>query len=259
MPTGKIIKECTVRGVTALTFDDGPWIYTSHILDVLDEYNINATFFINGNNWSTNIDDESGPWPALLRRMVNSGHQIGSHGWSHVDMSKVDSQTRYQELHDLEVAIFNVLGKYPTYFRPPFGSCDSECIQQAEEMGYHVVGWDLDTKDWRFNTPDMIGQALRLFNISTYGSSTWASYIVLTHEVQELTVKELLPPMLNMIHVRGKNRLNLTVADCMHDPPENWYRVPSSDWDPNPSPKYYAARAWASDNAQGGDAEGGDD
>ena len=167
LPRGILINHCAVEGVTALTFDDGPYIYTSHVLDLLDEWDVKATFFINGNNWSNNIDDESGPWPALLRRMDEAGHQIGSHGWSHTDMSKVDSETRYQELHDLEVAIFHVLGKIPSYFRPPFGSCDAECLAQAEEMGYHVVRWDTDVHDWDHNSPETIGEAKRIFYSGT--------------------------------------------------------------------------------------------
>lgn len=61
VPQGVVIKHCTVPGVVALTFDDGPYTYTSHILDLLDQYNAKATFFINGDNFSNNVDDPSEP------------------------------------------------------------------------------------------------------------------------------------------------------------------------------------------------------
>ena len=63
IPRGVIIEHCTVPGVVALTFDDGPFIYTNHILDLLDEYCAKATFFINGENWSRGLSDFSTPWP----------------------------------------------------------------------------------------------------------------------------------------------------------------------------------------------------
>ncbi|PQE25870.1 Chitin deacetylase protein [Rutstroemia sp. NJR-2017a BBW] len=62
------IYDCANAGDMALTFDDGPYIYTSHILDVLDKYNAKATFFITGNNNAKGaIDDTTLAWPALIK------------------------------------------------------------------------------------------------------------------------------------------------------------------------------------------------
>ncbi len=76
VPVGSIIDRCTQPGTVALTFDDGPHIYTAQILDTLRANNVRATFFINGDNWSNifNADNQ-----ALVRRMIAEGHQIGSH------------------------------------------------------------------------------------------------------------------------------------------------------------------------------------
>jgi peptidoglycan/xylan/chitin deacetylase (PgdA/CDA1 family) len=106
VPSGAIIEHCTVPGVVALTFDDGPFIYTSHILDLLDEYGAKATFFINGENWSRGVGDSSTPWPDILRRMDLSGHQIGSHTWSHADLSSADSPLREFQVYELEKTLF---------------------------------------------------------------------------------------------------------------------------------------------------------
>ena len=58
VPYGTILTHCTVPGVVALTFDDGPFTHTSHVLDLLDQYGAKATFFINGANYAFGIDDE---------------------------------------------------------------------------------------------------------------------------------------------------------------------------------------------------------
>lgn len=76
VPLGTIITSCTVPGTVALTFDDGPYIYTNQVLDLLRNNNIHATFFLNGNNWQSILTDDS---KALVQRMVAEGHQIGSH------------------------------------------------------------------------------------------------------------------------------------------------------------------------------------
>ena len=76
IPVGSIISSCTVPGTVALTFDDGPYIYTSRILDTLRASNIPATFFVNGDNWSNILNADN---QALVKRMVAEGHQVGSH------------------------------------------------------------------------------------------------------------------------------------------------------------------------------------
>lgn len=76
VPVGQIITQCTVAGTFALTFDDGPYIYTDKILDILKANGAKATFFVNGLNWASINDDAS---KARIRRMIAEGHQIGSH------------------------------------------------------------------------------------------------------------------------------------------------------------------------------------
>jgi peptidoglycan/xylan/chitin deacetylase (PgdA/CDA1 family) len=71
---GKIILSCTVPGVVALTFDDGPFIYTQEIVDQLTAAGQRATFFQNGNNWDSIYNYNS-----TLLSMISGGHQIASH------------------------------------------------------------------------------------------------------------------------------------------------------------------------------------
>lgn len=74
IPAGSVISSCTTPGTVALTFDDGPFIYTERVLDALSSAGAKATFFLNGQNWG-NIND----FASTVRRMESEGHQVGSH------------------------------------------------------------------------------------------------------------------------------------------------------------------------------------
>jgi peptidoglycan/xylan/chitin deacetylase (PgdA/CDA1 family) len=73
----KGVEFCKNPGAVALTFDDGPYNYTSHLLDVLASYGAKATFFITGNNLGKGqIDVQETGWPDVIRRMHREGHQV---------------------------------------------------------------------------------------------------------------------------------------------------------------------------------------
>jgi peptidoglycan/xylan/chitin deacetylase (PgdA/CDA1 family) len=74
VPTGSIIQSCTVPGVFALTFDDGPFMYTEQVLDTLAASGVKATFFLNGKNYGSIYD-----YTSTVQRMITDGHQVGSH------------------------------------------------------------------------------------------------------------------------------------------------------------------------------------
>jgi peptidoglycan/xylan/chitin deacetylase (PgdA/CDA1 family) len=74
LAVGTVIETCTVPGVVALTFDDGPSIYTETLLDLLKINNQKATFFVNGQNYD-NIHN----YASTIQRMITEGHQVASH------------------------------------------------------------------------------------------------------------------------------------------------------------------------------------
>jgi peptidoglycan/xylan/chitin deacetylase (PgdA/CDA1 family) len=99
------------------------------------------------NNGKGAIDDESTQWPGMIRRMVAEGHQLASHTWSHQDLSAITKEQRYEQMVRLEMATSNIVGKIPTYMRPPYSSCSdaSGCPKDMEDLGYHISYFDLDT------------------------------------------------------------------------------------------------------------------
>lgn len=136
------IFQCTVPGTVALTYDDGPYLYTDELLDVLKANDAKATFFVTGNNYGKRgIDNTSTPYPDVVRRMYNEGHQIGSHTWSHQDLDTITHDERMDQMIKNEMAFRNILGLFPTYMRPPFDSCkeDTGCRDDMSALGYHIV------------------------------------------------------------------------------------------------------------------------
>lgn len=80
-----IILNCTVPNSFAVTFDDGPSIWTHELLDYLGNKSIKVTFFVNGQNYNDILDPQIA---AVVKRAHAEGHQIGSHTWSHADISQ---------------------------------------------------------------------------------------------------------------------------------------------------------------------------
>ena len=222
-----MVTKCTQPGRVALTFDDGPYTYTNEMLSVLDRLGVKATFFISGNNRGKgSIDNPSNEWRAMLTRMYESGHQIASHTWTHRDLNKVNESVRRVELIHNEMALRNIFGWIPTYMRPPFLECASECKDTARSLGYHAVTTNLDTKDYMYDDPSLIQESKTRFaaGLSTEAGSN--SYIVLAHDVHRQTVVNLTSFMVNLARERGYKLV--TVGECLDDPRQNWYRVTQS-------------------------------
>ncbi|KAM5353907.1 hypothetical protein ACJ41O_000557 [Fusarium nematophilum] len=222
VPYNVYITNCSEPGTVALTFDDGPYKFTDHILDVLEENNVKATFFIVGNNLGKGqIDDESTPWPRTLRRMHSSGHQLASHSWSHEDLSAATDSVRRQQILYNEMAFRNIFGWFPRYLRPPYGTCTraSGCLDYVTRLGYHVVNWNVDTRDYQHDSPGEIQASKDIFSEGLAAGAP--SYIELSHDVRRQTAYNLTLFMIRTLRERGYRAV--TVGECLGDPPGNWY------------------------------------
>ncbi|KAH7208789.1 hypothetical protein DER44DRAFT_808887 [Fusarium oxysporum] len=226
--TGTVITTCTTPGVIALTFDDGPLDYTNDLLDLLDERDVQATFFVAGNNRAKgHIDDSSNPWPAVMRRMYSAGHHIASHTWTHRNLNEVNSTIRRSEMIYNEMAFRNLFGWIPTYMRAPYLECNaaSGCLDEMSELGYHVVDQNIDTKDYENDSPALIQISKDRYSSGVSSDSDNNQYIVLAHDVHDQTVHNLTAFMIDTAQDRGYRLV--TVGECLGDPRENWYRTVS--------------------------------
>lgn len=220
------ITQCTQAGTLALTYDDGPYIYTSELLDILQENDVPATFFITSVNLNKGeIDNASTAWPEILRRMVSEGHQVASHTWSHQNLNEITSSERFDQLVKNEMAFRNVLGYFPTYMRPPYNTClrDAGCVGDLETLGYHIIKWNLDTLDYQNLTPDTIQKSKDIVSDAFASGSQW---IVGDHDIHPQTVRNLTQFIIDQGKARGYTFV--TVGECLGDPAENWYRDPTT-------------------------------
>lgn len=114
---------------------------TEEILEILDEFDVNATFFLVG-FW---VDD----YTDMVKKIDEAGCEIGTHSNTHPDMVKLDKESVSEELSTSVSKIEAVTGKKVTLFRAPFGSYNNQLLEVAEGMGLKTIQWDVDTLDWK--------------------------------------------------------------------------------------------------------------
>lgn len=125
----------------ALTFDDGPSSrWTPAILDELKKEGVKATFFMLGRHVRE--------FPAIARRVAEEGHEIGNHTYDHKLLLLGSLDDLRREIGDCEKTIGQVTGKRAWLFRPPKAWLTTLEKKEIRRMGYAVVLWSLNSKDW---------------------------------------------------------------------------------------------------------------
>lgn len=140
--------------VIYLTFDAGYENgYTAQILDVLRSHSAPAAFFLVGNY----LQQE----PELVQRMLDEGHIVGNHTWSHPDIATVQTKEALAEqLTKLEDLFREVTGQEMSkYYRPPQGKYSQDNLELAQSLGYTTVFWSLAYVDWYENDQPTRDQA----------------------------------------------------------------------------------------------------
>lgn len=150
---GKVYyKADSPANVIALTFDDGPnEPYTSEILDILDRYNVKATFFIIGQN--------VGLSPDTVRRMVAEGHVVGNHSYSH-NANHAITQYGSQDLYPAQETISKVTGVTPHLYRPPHGKKSPWELQALKKLGLIEVTWSASTGELHVKSAELLAQRI---------------------------------------------------------------------------------------------------
>ncbi|WP_202080045.1 polysaccharide deacetylase family protein [Caldalkalibacillus salinus] len=142
-------KETQDEKVALLTFDDTPTgDATMDILDILDDFNAKAIFFVNGHYAEQNV--------ALLQEISARGHLIGNHTWWHIYIRQEEPETVRDEIVGLNDFLEAQLGERPLYFRPPFGQNSDISLDIIQEEGMQTMNWSNGSLDWEFNTPEEI-------------------------------------------------------------------------------------------------------
>ena len=135
---GNVCREVDgTKKMVALTYDDGPSVYTDQILDVFEKYNQKATFFIVGDRISWNEDQ--------AKREAQLGCQQGNHTYNHNVLTKLSEEKIKEKLKGTDDELIRISGKPSVYLRPPEGRYNDTL---KKTCGCPIILWSVDSRDW---------------------------------------------------------------------------------------------------------------
>lgn len=127
-------------GQVCLTFDDGPGINTSEILDLLKKENIKAMFFVIGKHCTEH--------PEMLKRIHEEGHVIGNHSYMHENkLGWSSTKLLVKDIESCNAQIQHITGIAPRFYRPPFGITNPRIARAVKRTNMQSVGWSIRTYD----------------------------------------------------------------------------------------------------------------
>ena len=114
---------------------------TQLLIDILNQYNVKATFFLVG-DW---VDR----YPESVKQLYDAGMEIGNHSDNHAHFTKLSSEGITADVSACNEKIKAITGAAPTLFRCPYGEYDDHVVSAIQNMGMHVIQWDVDSLDWK--------------------------------------------------------------------------------------------------------------
>lgn len=110
---------------------------TAAILDILDQYEVKATFFVTG-MWADKNE-------AVLKDIAEHGHEIGNHSYTHRDFAKLSDEEIVKELERCTTSIERITGQRTSLFRAPYGSWNARIVDAVCGQEYDFIQWDVDS------------------------------------------------------------------------------------------------------------------
>lgn len=179
-----------------LTFDDGPSGYTDDILDILKRYDVKATFFVTGK------EDEASR--ELLKRIVEEGHTLGMHSYSHKYRDIYRSEEDFvADFEKLRTYLYDVTGVESRFYRFPGGSSNTVSRIPITTFEKYLAEQEVTFFDWNISSGDAGSVQLdvdTLVKNSTRGIEDWETAVILFHDsLQRKTTVEALPIVIEKI------------------------------------------------------------
>jgi peptidoglycan/xylan/chitin deacetylase (PgdA/CDA1 family) len=144
----------------ALTFDDGPHpVYTEQVLAVLRKYGLKACFFELGSHLGkvdANGQVKLAPTAELTRKVLEDGHAIGDHTYSHPMLTRLSDRKRAAEIDRTAKLLETIAGRKPELFRAPYGALNKQILDHVTAEGMRSVSWTIDSMDWADPVPESI-------------------------------------------------------------------------------------------------------
>ena len=156
----------------AITFDDGPSIYTTELLEGLQERGVRATFFL--------IGECAQARPEVVSQIAKGGHLIGNHTYSHVDIARIPEREAREEIEKTNRILEKIIRDKVEYIRPPFGVWE----KKLEDLNMMSVLWTVDPLDWTTKNADEI--------VNRVVTKTRENDIILMHDCYKSSVQAAL-------------------------------------------------------------------
>lgn len=161
---------------------------TADLLAILDKYQVKTTFFMTG-GWVESYPDD-------VKAIAEAGHDLGNHSENHKQMSQLGTAECKEEIQKVHDKVKELTGKDMTLFRPPYGDYNDTLIDAANELGYHVIQWDVDSLDWKDYGADSI--VSKVIDHEHLGNGS----IILMHNGAKYT-KDALPRVISGLQEKG--------------------------------------------------------
>jgi peptidoglycan/xylan/chitin deacetylase (PgdA/CDA1 family) len=197
--------DCHVEGpYIAITFDDGPNpTQTPRLLKMLKDRGIKATFFCLGQCVAQS--------PEVARQIVEEGHEIANHSWSHPLLTKMNEAGVKNEIDRAHNVIRQTTGVTPTLLRPPYGGFTVRQRAWANAVwNYKIILWDVDSLDWKHRSPAKTESIIM--------SETKKGSIILCHDIHKTTV-DAMSATLDALLAKGFKFATVSELLQMHHEP----------------------------------------
>lgn len=141
-----------------ITIDDAPrGESTLKILDILDDHDVKALFFLNGY-----LIEDQREREMLVKEIDQRGHLLGNHTWSHSNLTELDSTETHYEIHRLQELVEDIVGYQPHFFRPPYGEHNTYLWAMIEEFNMQTMNWSAMSFDWNYEDDDEPDEIIEL-------------------------------------------------------------------------------------------------
>jgi peptidoglycan/xylan/chitin deacetylase (PgdA/CDA1 family) len=191
-----------------LTFDDGPWVSTPAVLKALGNECVKATFFMIGKHATY--------YPEIVRQVAMAGHSVGSHTWSHQDLSRKTVDEAKAEIEKAVSAVKWALGdqgQESPFFRFPALRHPPELVTYLGERNIAIFSTDMDSFDFKMRKPDQVVKSV-MAKLQKHGKG-----IVLMHDFQHAT-SEAVPQLLAELKAGGYKIVHMKARSSVTSLPQ---------------------------------------
>jgi peptidoglycan/xylan/chitin deacetylase (PgdA/CDA1 family) len=189
-----------------LTFDDGPKPdYVVRLLEILDHYQVKATFFVVGESVLAH--------PDLILRIAQSGHTLANHSFSHSNLALLSTADVLAQMEKTNFALSLYVPGPVRFFRPPGGNHTHATVLLAEQMGMDTVMWDVNAQDYALKSPRLRldDEPIPTEVITRIVHHVQNGSIILCHSGSEATLA-ILPEVIRTLKKRGYRFVTLNEA-----------------------------------------------